>query len=319
MLKGALLFLANRRPVQRLIMRHDLLRGLANRYVAGEELADGILVAQTLNLQRLQVSLDYLGESVSSRADAARAVNNYLDAIAAIERERVDSHVSLKLTQLGLDVSRELSVVNLRTVLDRAREVNTNEGPLFVRVDMESSAYTDRILSVHEELWKQDYRNVGIVLQTYLRRTAADVEKAIAMGTRVRLCKGAYFEPPEIAFQDKAEVDASYARLMERLMLAGNYPALATHDERLIRHAQDFARKNHIEPSRFEFQMLYGIRRDLQLRLLQQGYTVRVYLPYGQEWYSYLVRRLAERPANVSFFLRSAVQEALARRANGRH
>jgi proline dehydrogenase len=312
MLKGTLLYLANRRPVQRLVMRHDLLRGLTQRYVAGEELADGIVVAQTLNTQGLMASLDHLGESVTNVAEARTATAAYLDALEAIARDQVDANISLKLTQLGLDVSREVCVAHLRSILDRARQLDT-----FVRIDMESSAYTQRTLDVHAELWEAGYHNVGVVLQSYLYRTAADVDRALQMGTRVRLCKGAYLEPGRVAFPDKEAVDANYARLMERLLLGGVYPAIATHDERLIRRAIDIARGGGLGPERFEFQMLFGVRRDLQLRLVQQGYRVRVYVPYGSEWYPYLVRRLAERPANLGFFVRSMLSEALASRRNG--
>ncbi|HEY3059506.1 MAG TPA: proline dehydrogenase family protein [Chloroflexota bacterium] len=293
-------------------MRHDLLRGLTQRYVAGEELADGVVVAQTLNTQRLMATLDHLGESVTNAAEARAATAGYLDALETMQREQVDANVSLKLTQLGLDVARELCVAHLRKILERARELDT-----FVRIDMESSAYTQRTLDVHAELWNDGFTNVGVVLQTYLLRTAADVERAIEMGVRVRLCKGAYLESARVAYANKADVDANYARLMERLLVHGTYPALATHDERLIRQAIAFAARAGIGPDRFEFQMLFGVRRDLQLRLVQQGYRVRVYVPYGREWYPYLVRRLAERPANVMFFMRSLVQEALAGRRNG--
>jgi proline dehydrogenase len=306
------LYLANRRPVYRLVMQHDLLRGLTQRYVAGEELADGIVVAETLNTQGLLVSLDHLGESVTSPAAARRAVAAYLEALEAIASEQVEGNVSLKLTQLGLDLSRETCVAHLRKILERAQELET-----FVRIDMESSAYTQRTLDVHQELWEAGFRNVGIVLQAYLYRTAADVERAIEMGAQVRLCKGAYLEPPRVAFADKAEVDTNYARLMERLLVAGNHPAIATHDERLINRALEIARAAGIEPDRFDFEMLFGVRRDLQLRLVSNGYRVRVYLPYGREWYPYLVRRLAERPANLGFFVKSLLSEALAGRRNG--
>ncbi len=312
MLKGSLLYLANRRPVYRMVMRHDLLRGMAQRYVAGEELADGVVVAATLNTQRLLVSLDHLGESVTNGAEARRAAAAYLDALDALAGDHVEGNISLKLTQLGLDVAREMAVAHLRKVLARARELDT-----FVRIDMESSAYTQRTLDVHQELWNDGFRNVGIVLQAYLHRTAADVERAIDMGVQVRLCKGAYLEPPRVAFADKASVDANYARLMERLLVHGTHPAIATHDERLIRLAQQIAKRENISPDRFDFEMLFGVRRDLQLRLVDEGYRVRVYLPYGKQWYPYLVRRLAERPANVAFFVRSLVAEALAGRRNG--
>jgi proline dehydrogenase len=313
LLKGTLLYLANRRPVYRLIMRHDLLRGLTQRYVAGEELADGIVVAQTLNTQALLVSLDHLGESVTTGPEARRAVADYLEALEALAREQVEGNISLKLTQLGLDVAREMSIAHLRKILERARELDT-----FVRIDMESSAYTQRTLDVHQELWNEGFHNVGIVLQAYLHRTAADVERAIAMGVQVRLCKGAYLEPARVAFQDKAEVDANYARLMERLLIHGNHPAIATHDEKLIVRVREIAQREDIAPERFDFEMLFGVRRDLQLRLVRDGYRVRVYLPYGEEWYPYLVRRLAERPANMGFFMRALLMEALAGRRNGK-
>ena len=313
LLKGTLLYLANRRPVYRLIMRHDLLRGLTQRYVAGEELADGIVVAQALNTQGLFVSLDHLGESVTNGAEARRATSAYLDALNAIAEEQVEANISLKLTQLGLDVSRELCVAHLRKILERARELDS-----FVRIDMESSAYTQRTLEVHQELWEAGFRNVGIVLQAYLYRTERDVGRAIEMGVQVRLCKGAYLESSRVAFPDKAEVDANYERLMERLLVEGTHPAIATHDERLIRRAQQIAKHENIAPDRFDFEMLFGVRRDLQLRLALERHRVRVYLPYGKEWYPYLVRRLAERPANVAFFVRALIAEALAGRRNGR-
>jgi len=313
MLKGTLLYLANRRPVYRLIMRHDLLRGLAQRYVAGEELADGVVVAQTLNSQGMLVSLDHLGESVTNTAEARRAVTSYLDALEAIALEQVEGNISLKLTQLGLDLSHEMCIAHLRRILERAGELS-----IFVRIDMESSAYTQRTLDVHEELWNDGLLNVGVVLQACLYRTAADVERALEKGIRVRLCKGAYLEPASVAYSDKASVDTNYARLMERVLVHGVYPGIATHDERLIRLAQDIARREGITPDRYEFQMLFGVRRDLQFRLVREGYRVRIYLPYGREWYPYLVRRLAERPANLGFFLRTMLQEALAGRRNGR-
>jgi proline dehydrogenase len=312
LLKGALLYLANRRPVYRLIMRHDLLRGLAQRYVAGEDLADGTVVAQTLNTQRLLVSLDHLGESVTNAAEAERAVSAYLEAIEALAQEEVEGNISLKLTQVGLDLSHALCVANMRKILDRARELNT-----FVRIDMEASAYTQRTLEVHQELWAAGYHNVGTVLQAYLYRTAADVQRAIEMGVQVRLCKGAYLEPSRVAYADKAAVDANYARLMEQVLLHGNHPAIATHDQRMIDRAKDIARRENISADRFDFEMLFGVRRDLQLHLVSEGYRVRVYVPYGREWYPYLVRRLAERPANIGFFLRALLSEAMAGRRNG--
>src|SRR5579859_1480659 len=234
-------------------MRHDLLRGLAQRYLAGEDLADGIVVAQTLNTQRLLVSLDHLGESVTNAAEAQRAVQAYLDAIEALASEGVEGNISLKLTQLGLDLSRELCVANLRKILERARELDT-----FVRIDMESSAYTQRTLDVHQELWAAGFRNVGIVLQAYLYRTAADVEQAIEMRVPVRLCKGAYLEPGRVAYAEKADVDANYAHLMEQLLRHGHQPAIATHDQRMIALAKEIAQREKIGSDRFDFEMLFG-------------------------------------------------------------
>jgi proline dehydrogenase len=298
--------------VYRLIMRHDLLRGLTQRYVAGEDLGDGVVVAQTLNTQGLLVSLDHLGESVTNAAEAQRAVTAYLEAIEALAREEVEGNVSLKLTQLGLDLSHEMCINNLRKILVRAAELDT-----FVRIDMESSAYTQRTLDVHQALWEAGFRNVGIVLQAYLYRTAADVQRAIEMGVPVRLCKGAYLEPNRVAYADKADVDANYAQLMEQLLLHGSHPAIATHDQHMIDRAKDIVQRANMSADGFDFEMLFGVRRDLQLQLVREGYRVRVYLPYGQEWYPYLVRRLAERPANIGFFVRALFSEALAGRRNG--
>jgi proline dehydrogenase len=300
LLKGALLYLANRRPVYRLIMRHDLLRGLTQRYVAGEELADGVVVAQALNTQRLLVSLDHLGESVTNAAEADRAVSAYLEAIEALAQEEVEGNVSLKLTQVGLDLSRELCVTNLRKILDRARELDT-----FVRIDMESSAYTQRTLEVHQELWGAGYRNVGTVLQAYLYRTAADVQQVIEQGVPVRLCKGAYLEPHSVAFARKADVDRNFSELMRLLLDRGEYPAIATHDPKMIEATKAYVNQKKISRDAFEFQMLYGIRRDLQRQLIAEGYRLRLYVPFGKAWYPYYMRRLAERPANVLFIVRN--------------
>lgn len=312
MLKGALLALARQQSVYRLVMRHDLLRGLAWRFVAGEELEDAVAVGQALNTQGLAVSLDHLGENVASAAAAEAAARAYLPAIAAVADTPLDAYLSLKLTQMGLDLSPEMCLENLRLVVGSARARN-----VFVRIDMESSAYTQRTLEIHQALWSEGYRNLGVVLQAALYRTPADLDRLIAVGASVRLCKGAYLEPPHVAWQRKADVDRQYAALGERLLLEGQQPAFATHDERLLRHLQDVARRNRIGPERFELQMLFGVRRDLQLRLASQGYRVRVYLPYGKEWYPYLVRRLAERPANVAFVVGSLIREAAAQRTDG--
>lgn len=302
MFRRVLLFLANRKAFYEFAMRQPLFRQLAHRFVAGERLEDAIRVARRLNERGLVATLDYLGEHVSQPETASAAAAAYLEALEAIERAGVASTVSLKLTQMGLDLSEELALANLRRVVDRAAELGN-----FVRIDMESSAYTQRTLDLFYRLWPER-QNVGVVIQAYLYRSEADLARLIRDGVRVRLCKGAYAEPPSVAYASKREVDENFKRLMERLLREGNAPALATHDERLLRHAREFARREGIGAERFEFQMLLGIRRDLQEALARQGYRVRVYVPYGDQWYPYLVRRLAERPANLLFFLRQAAR-----------
>ncbi len=299
-LKEALLYIARVPWVRDFVTSHHLLQGLVHRFVAGETLDEAISVVARLNASGMHVSLDYLGENVVSSSDAAQATRAYIDILDAIARHQVDSNISLKLTHLGLDLGEDLCVENLRCIVQRAESYHN-----FVRIDMESSAYTQRTLAVFERLWSEGYRNLGVVIQAYLHRSEGDLAKLVQMGVRVRLCKGAYSEPSSVAFSRKRDVDANFQRLMEQLLLLGNYPAIATHDERLIHHAMDFARSHGIPPSRFEFQMLYGIRRDLQEALVRDGYNVRVYVPFGSHWYPYLTRRLAERPANLLFFLRA--------------
>jgi proline dehydrogenase len=297
-----ILSLAFRPWVQRQVMHQGILRRVASRFVAGETLEDGIATLRRLNARGLLATLDHLGEHVRQPATAMAAADAYVRALEAIQTAGVRSNVSLKLTQMGLDLSEELACSNLRRVVDRAADLDN-----FVRIDMESSAYTQQTLDLFYRLWAER-QNVGVVLQAYLFRSAADAERLIRDHVRVRLCKGAYAEPPSLAYATRPQVDASYARIMEQLLLRGTYPALATHDERLIRRAQAFARAHAIAPDRFEFQMLHGIRRDLQDELARASHRVRVYVPYGDQWYPYLVRRLAERPANLLFFLRQLIR-----------
>jgi proline dehydrogenase len=251
------------------------------------------------------------GEAYLRIVDALRAHNRAVDPAGtgteggASRLVQIDNNLSLKLTQLGLDADAAVCGRVLRRILDRA-------APMFVRIDMESSAHTDATLGLFEALWAEGRRNVGVVIQAYLYRSPRDVERLIALGARVRLVKGAYDEPPAVAFPRKADVDAAFARLADRLLRGGAYPALATHDERLIDHVCRTAETAGIGTDRFEFQMLYGIRRDIQARLRRGGYRVRVYVPFGEEWYPYFMRRLAERPANVGFVLRSLVRERAA-------
>ena len=274
----------------------------ARRFIAGETVEEAIAAARGVEAAGLLQTLDYLGESVSSLAEADTATRDYLRVIDAVILADIGRNLSLKLTQLGLDVDRASAVDNLRRILDRA------EG-FFVRLDMESSQYTETTLAIFETMWQQNYRNIGVVLQADLRRTEQDVERMNALGARIRLVKGAYREPAAVAYPRKAEVDAAYLRLMKRLLSEGTYPAIATHDETLIDETRRYAVEHHIAADRFEFQMLYGIRRDLQTALVAEGYRVRVYIPFGRQWFPYFMRRLGERPANVVFVVRGIMEE----------
>ena len=274
----------------------------ARRFIAGETIAEAIDAARQVEARGLLHTLDYLGESVSSLAEADAATNEYRRIIGAIIDSGIERNLSLKLTQLGLDVDRASAVDNLRKILDRA------EG-FFVRIDMESSRYTDITLDIFETLWGHGYQQMGVVLQSDLLRTEKDAERVIALGARVRLVKGAYKEPKRVAYQRKEDVDAAYLRLIKLLMSRGHYPAIATHDAAMIGLAQRYAAEAHVARDRFEFQMLYGIRRDLQASLAADGYRVRVYIPFGNQWFPYFMRRLGERPANVAFVFRGLIGE----------
>jgi len=309
MLRAALLWLSEQSRVFRFIRGNGLARRFASRFVAGETVDSGVAALEDLNGAGLTASLDLLGESVRNAAEAQAARDTYLDTLDRIKAAGADANVSVKLTQMGLDIDAALCVENVGAIIARAKAHGS-----FVRIDMEQSDYTDRTLQLFKRTFYPEFGNaVGVVLQSYLRRTEQDVEQIIALGARVRLCKGAYQEPETVAFPDKRDVDATYVRCMERLMLKGNYPGIATHDARIIEHAKAFARDKGIQPSRFEFQMLYGVRRDLQHGLRRQGYNVRVYVPFGTQWYPYLMRRLAERPANVAFLVGNMVRESLRR------
>ena len=307
MLRKTLLYLSNQQKVFTFVRRNRIARRMASRFVAGETIDDAMGAVRGLNARGITVSLDLLGESVHREEEARATARSYLDLLDRIKQEKLDANVSLKLTAMGLDVSEELCVANVQMVLERARDYDS-----FVRLDMESSAYTDRTLHMFEHRLYPSYpKNVGIVLQSYLRRTAADVEFANRLKCRVRICKGAYQEPASVAFPDKRDVDENYIRCMHALMTDGNYPGIATHDERIIADAKRFAAERKITPDRFEFQMLYGVRRDLQEQLVREGYRMRVYVPFGTQWYPYLMRRLAERPANVAFMTGNVVKEML--------
>jgi proline dehydrogenase len=279
-------------------------RSFARRFVAGETIDEAIAAARAVEAQGLAQTLDLLGESVGSDAEAGAATDAYVAMIPRIAAADIGRNISIKLTQLGLDLSPELAEANLRAILAAARD----EG-FFVRIDMENSPYVDPTLALFERVWRDGLTNVGVVLQSALKRSEADLARVLALGARVRLVKGAYKEPASVAWQSKADVDAAYVRMLERLLPAGVFPAIATHDPDMLTAAQRIAREARVPASRFEFQMLYGVRRDLQAALRREGYGMRVYIPYGREWFPYFMRRLGERPANVGFVLKSWVRE----------
>jgi proline dehydrogenase len=276
--------------------------GFARRFIAGETVEEAIAAAREIEARGLLHTLDYLGESVGSLAEADAATRDYLRVVQAVIEAGIIRNLSLQLTQLGLDVDRASAVDNLRKILEHA------DG-FFIRIDMESSAYTQVTLEIFELLWEQGYRNIGVVLQADLFRSEADEERISRLGARIRLVKGAYREPKAVAYQQKADVDAQYAKLVRRLLERGTYPAIATHDVRMIDIAREQARTLGLTRDQFEFQMLYGIRRDLQASLAAEGYRVRVYVPFGRQWFPYFMRRLGERPANLAFVARGILSE----------
>jgi proline dehydrogenase len=307
MLRSLFLYLSNQQQIFSFVRNNRLAKRFANRFVAGETLDSALAAVRGLNAQGISASLDLLGESVTNEADARQAGRDYLRILDRLNAEKLDGNVSLKLTAMGLDISEDLCVAVTQGVLDRAQQYGT-----FVRIDMEGSAYTERTLRLFEDRLYPSYKeNVGIVLQSYLYRTMQDVQRANQLRCRVRLCKGAYQEPATVAYPDKKDVDGNYIRCMQALMLEGNYPGIATHDEAMIAEAKRFAKEKGIGSDRYEFQMLYGVRRDLQEKLVREGYRMRVYVPFGTQWYPYLMRRLAERPANLAFITGSVVREKL--------
>ena len=318
LLRAGLLWLSRRRFLGRIATRTRFTRPLVARFVAGETLAEALLTLERLRGAGFSTTVDILGEEVDAPERAAAAADRYVETLDALAVRDLDRNVSVKLSQMGLRISVELCRSNVERVVEQARARDS-----FVRIDMEDHTTTDATLDLVRALrvvraGPDASGDVGVVIQAALRRSAADVERLIEEGTRVRLCKGAYREPGTVAFVTKAEVDANFARLMERLLRAGRYPGLATHDPRLIRRAIAVAEREGIGPDRFEFQMLYGVRRDLQERLVADGWRVRVYVPYGEDWYPYFMRRLAERPANVAFVLRSVLREGRGGSGGGR-
>jgi proline dehydrogenase len=302
-MRSVLISLSHRRSLARVAVRSPLTRPIVARFVAGETLEEALPAIVALKRAGLHTTVDVLGESVASRDQAAAAVDRYLATIDALSEQDLDPNVSLKLTQMGLEIDRACCLENVIRVVEAVRGVSG-----FVRFDMEDHTMTDATL----EVWRaahEAYPGVGVVIQAALRRSSADVDSIIAAGGRVRLCKGAYDEPASVAYRTRTAVDANYARLMERLLVADVQPAIATHDPKLIAKAISIVEREGIGRDRFEFQMLFGVRRDLQRTLIDRGYQVRIYVPYGTEWYPYFMRRLAERPANVGFMVRAIVKE----------
>jgi len=297
MLKDTLLSLSQNDRFREFVLQNKIARSASRRFVAGELLDEALHAALALNKQSIQVALDLLGENVESEQDARNVTQDYISALDLVAHTNLEANLSIKLTALGLDVSRDLCEENLDAILEHGKQHN-----IFVCIDMEGSDYTERTIEIARRA-KQRYAEVGTVIQSYLYRSRADVEGLCDLSVRVRLVKGAYQEPQSIAYQQKREVDQSYVESMKILLARGNFPAIATHDEEIIKEACAFVRDHGISKEAFEFQMLYGIRRDLQEKLVQQGYNMRVYVPYGAQWYPYMMRRMAERPANLMFVL----------------
>jgi len=305
MLRKSLLYLSHQPQIFRFVRNNGLAKKFASRFVAGETIASACDAVADLKTKGISASLDLLGESVTNEAEARETKTQYLALVDEMQRRGLEVNVSVKLTALGQDINDALCEENTRAILTKVKGYGG-----FLRLDMEGSPYTQRTVDFFSQRLYSDYRdNVGIVLQSALRRTLDDVEWSVAQQCRVRICKGAYLEPATVAFPQKSDVDANYVMAMHRLMERGRYPGLATHDEVIIAEAIRFAKEKGIAADRFEFQMLYGVRRDLQEKLVKEGWRVRCYVPFGTQWYPYLMRRLAERPANLAFITGNVVKE----------
>lgn len=307
MLRAFFVHLSENRSLRNFAEQSSLGRRVSGRFVAGVKIADAVRVTETVNRSGMSVSVDNLGENVTNPEEARQSAQLYHEILEAIASNFLNANISLKLTHMGLDVDEALARELVSRLVAKAASMNP---PGFVRVDMEGSPYTQRTLDFVHELHRMpgNANSVGTVIQAYLKRSESDVEKLLSEGVRIRLCKGAYKEPASIAFESKADVDANYIKLMKTLMKSGIYHGLATHDENIIREAQAFAIREKILRDAFEFQMLYGIRRDLQQSLVREGWRMRVYVPFGSEWYPYFMRRLGERPANVFFIARNLLR-----------
>jgi proline dehydrogenase len=303
MLRSTLLHLSEQRWLRNWMENSSTSRKMTSRFVAGSSLSDGIQVLKNLSKDKILGSLDYLGENVKNLEEALQSRDSYLAALHQIHSEQLPATVSLKLTQFGLDLSETACLDNVAALLSCARDIGTR-----VEIDMESTVYTDRTLAVVKEMQARFPGHVRAVIQAYLFRSEADIKALSALGIPVRLCKGAYREPANAAYPAKADVDQNYVHLMRLLFSEGNYPAIASHDESIIQSALRHIQEQNIDPARFEFQMLYGIRRDLQRQLVQKGFRLRLYVPYGNAWYPYFMRRLAERPANLLFLAKNALR-----------
>ena len=302
MLRSFFLYLSRNKKLQEFLLRLPGAQRLASQFVAGATLAQAVAATRNLNRQGRLATLDHLGENVRTREEAAAARDAYREMLAEISTQQLQSTISVKLTQLGLDLSEADCQANLEAVVEQAQRLGN-----FVEVDMESSAYTDQTLAAIRQL-RRSYSAVGAVIQAYLYRSEEDVQKLAAERTHVRLCKGAYKEPSSLAFPHKTDVDENFLRLMRMLLSSGTYHSIATHDPRMIEQTCRYARQLALSQNNFEFQMLYGVRRDLQTRLVREGYRLRIYIPFGKEWFPYFMRRLAERPANVLFVLKALVR-----------
>ena len=304
MLRAILLKLSENKSFAHWVNSNTRTRRMARCFVAGETLDEAIAAARACNQQGMLASLDYLGENVSSTADAHRARDSYLEIFERIAKENLNANVSCKLTQLGLDLSVEFCEALVASIVERAAAYEN-----FLRVDMEGSVYTQRTVELVKRARARNSA-VGAVIQSYLYRSAGDVTDLLAYGCRIRLCKGAYKEPPEVAYPKKKDVDANYIQLMNFLLPSGVYHGIATHDPAMIGATIRFAAANNISKDAFEFQMLYGVRTDLQRRLVRNGFRLRIYIPYGRDWFPYFMRRLAERPANAAFFARNFLRRS---------
>jgi proline dehydrogenase len=302
--RSTLIWLSRHEGLKDFAAQFPLFKRLTTRFVAGETIDEVIPFIRELNAEGSKASFDHLNESVGSETEAAREVTEYKNILTRIDETGINSNVSIKLTQFGLGLDPELAYKNARAVVLEARKRNN-----FVRVDMEDSNVTQVTLDIFRRLRAEfELNDVGIVLQSYLRRTYADAQELVKLPARIRICKGAYNEPPEVAFPDKKEVDDNYVKVMQLLLSSGTYHGIATHDPRMIDATINFASREGISKDKFEFQMLYGVRRDLQRQLARDGYSMRVYVPYGKHWYPYFMRRLAERPANIWFVLKNVLK-----------